>query len=48
MTIKETQTGYLTNPSFKNLYLFLAWNKLSSKAMIMQVEAQAERYLLLE
>ena len=48
MTIKEKQTGYLTSPYFKNIYLYLVQNKLPfSKAAIMQVEIQAERYLLL-
>ena len=48
MTIKEIQ-GYLTNPYFVNMYLYLAQNNLpSSKAAIRQVEAQKERYLLLD
>ena len=30
-TIKEIQTGYLSSPYFKDLYLFLSQNKLPSK-----------------
>ena len=31
LTIKEIQAGYLTSPYFKDLYLYLAQNKLPSK-----------------
>ena len=31
LTIKEIQTGYLTSPYFKDLYLYLTQNKLPSK-----------------
>ena len=31
LTIKEIQVGYLNSPYFKDLYLFLSQNKLSSK-----------------
>ena len=33
-TIKEIQTGYLTSPYFKDLYLFLSQNKLPSKDLL--------------
>ena len=31
LIIKEIQAGYLSSPYFKDLYLFLSQNKLSSK-----------------
>ena len=31
LTIKEIQAGYLTSPYFKDLYLYLAQNKLPTK-----------------
>ena len=47
MTIKEIQAGYVTNPYFINMHLYLAQNKLpSSQVAIRQVETQAEKYLL--
>ena len=49
LTIKEIQTGYLTSPYFKNLYLYLAQNKLPSKeSAICKVENLAERFILLD
>ena len=49
LTIKEIQTGYLTSPYFKNLYLYLAQNKLPSKrSAICKVETLAERFILLD
>ena len=46
--MKEIQAGYLTSPYFKDLYLYLAQNKLSNrKSVICKVEALAERYILL-
>ena len=49
LTIKEIQAGYLTNPYFKNLYLYLVQNKLpSKKSAIHKVENQAERFILLD
>ena len=49
ITIKELQAGYLTSPYFKNIYLYLAQNKLLfSKAMTRQVEHTEEKYLLLD
>ena len=49
ITIKEIQAGYLTSPYFKNLYLYLAQNKLPSKrSAIHKVETLAERFILLD
>ena len=43
LTIKEIQAGYLTSPYFKDLYLYLAQNKLpSKKSAIHKVENLAE------
>ena len=48
ITIKEIQAGYLTNPSFKDLYLYLAQNKLpNTRSVIHKVETLAERFILL-
>ena len=47
-TVKEIKAGYLNNPDFKDVYLYLAINKLSShKAVIRRTETLAERYSLL-
>ena len=47
ITVKETQGGHLTSPYFKDLYLCLAQNKLSSKkSAIHKVEALAEKIIL--
>ena len=41
--IKEIQAGYLSSPYFKDIYLYLAQNKLpSSKTAIRKVETLAE------
>ena len=41
--IKEIQAGYLNHPYFKDIYLYLAQNKLlSSKVAIGKVETSAE------
>ena len=49
MEIKEIQAGYLCSPYFKDLYLYLSQNKLPSlKPAIRQLEALAERYILLD
>ena len=46
--MKEFQTGYLTSPYFKDLYLYLAQNKLpSKKSAIHKVENLAQRFMLL-
>ena len=48
-TVKEIQAGYLTSPYFKDLYLYLAKNKLpSKKSAIHKVEKLAERFILLD
>ena len=48
LTIKEIQTGYLSSPYFKDLYLFLLQNKLPSKRSSMKkVETLAESFVLL-
>ena len=44
LMVKEIQAGYLTSPFFKELYLYLAQNKLpSKKSAICKVEALAEK-----
>ena len=49
LTIKEIQAGYLTSPYFKDLYLYLAQNKLpNNKSAICKVENLAERFILLD
>ena len=45
--IKEIQAGYLNSPHFKDIYLYLAKNKLpTSKAAIRKVKTLAERHIL--
>ena len=47
--IKEIQAGYLNSPYFKDIYLYLAQNRLpSTKAAIRKEEIIAERYVLLD
>ena len=49
MTIKEIQAEYLVSSSLKDIYLYLAQNKLSSNKMaIKKLEALAEKYILLD
>ena len=49
VTIKDIQAGYLISSYFKDIYLYLAQNKLSSaKSAIRKVEALAEKYILLD
>ena len=49
VTVKEIQVGYLNTLYFKEIYLYLAHNKLpSSKVGITKVEALAEKYILLD
>ena len=49
VTIKEIQAGYLNSPYFKDLYLYLAHNRLpSSESAICKVETLAERHVLLD
>ena len=47
--IKEIQAGYLCNPYFKDLYLYISQNKLTtSKPAIRKIETLAERYITLD
>ena len=47
--IKEIQAGYLVSSYFKDIYLYLAQNKLpSNKTAIKKIEALAEKYILLD
>ena len=49
VTIKEIQAGYLVSSYFKDIYLYLAQNKLPSNDMaIKKIEALAEKYILLD
>ena len=49
VTVKELQAGYLASSYFKDIYLYLAQNKLpSNKTTIKKVEALAEKYILLD
>ena len=49
VTITEIQAGYLVSPYFKDIYLYLAPNKLpSTKIVIQKVETSAEKYILLD
>ena len=48
VTVKEIQVGYLISSYFKDLYLYLAQNKLpTTKTAIWKVELLVERYVLL-
>ena len=49
LTIKEIQAGYLNSLYFKDIYQYLAQNRLpSKKAVIKKVEILAEKYILLD
>ena len=49
LTIKEIQAGYLNSFYFKDIYLYLAQNRLpSKKAAKKRVEILAEKYILLD
>ena len=49
VTIKEIQAGYLRSSYFKDIYLYLAQNKLHiSKTAIRKMETLAEKYILLD
>ena len=49
LTIKEIQAGYLTSPYFKDIYQYLAQNKLPSKRSAMcKVDILSERFILLD
>ena len=46
VTVKEIQVGYLVSSYFKDIYLYLAQNKLpNAKTTIQKVETLAERYI---
>ena len=48
-TVRKIQAGYSISPYFKDLYLYLAQNKLpSTKKAICKVETLAEKYTLLD
>ena len=47
--VKEIQAGYLSSPHFRDIYLYLAQNKLpTSKATIRKVETLGEWYVLID
>ena len=47
--VKEIQAGYLSSSYFKDIYLYLAQNRLpTSKATIRKVETLAVKYILLD
>ena len=47
--IKDIQAGYLISSYFKDIYLYLAQNKLpSAKSAMRKTEALAEKYILLD
>ena len=47
--IKDIQAGYLVSSYFKDIYLYLAQNKLpSTKSAIRKIEALAEKYISLD
>ena len=49
LTIKENQAGYLNSPYFKDLYVYLSQNRLtSSKGAMHKIEILSERYILLD
>ena len=49
LTIKEIQAGYLNSLYFKDIYQYLAQNRLpSKKAVIKKVEILAGKYILLD
>ena len=49
ITIKDVPAGYLISSYFKDIYLYLAQNKLpNAKSAIRKVEALAEKYTLLD
>ena len=49
LTIKEIQAGYLSSLYFKDIYIYLAHNRLPSKKVaIKRVELLAEKYIMLD
>ena len=49
LTIKEIQSGYLSSLYFKDIYIYLAHNRLPSKRVAMRrVEVLVEKYIMLD
>ena len=49
LTIKEIQAGYSSSSYFKDIYLYLAQNRLpAKKAAIKRVEVLAQKYVILD
>ena len=49
VTVKEIQAGYLVSSYFKDIYLYLAQNKLpSNKTVIRRAEVLLEKYIFLD
>ena len=49
VTVRKIQAGYLVSLHFKDIYLYLAQNKLPNmKTAIQKVEMLVERYILLD
>ena len=49
LTLKEIQSGYLSSLYFKDIYIYLAHNRLPSKKIVMRrIEMLAEKYILLD
>ena len=49
LMIKEIQAGYLSSSYFKDIYLYLAQNRLlAKKTAIKRVEVLAEKYIILD
>ena len=49
LTLKEIQSGYLSSLYFKDIYMYLAHNRVQNKKVVMQrVEMLAEKYILLD
>ena len=49
VTVKEIKPGYLVSPYFKDLYFYLAQNKLpKTKTTICKVKTIADKYILLD
>ena len=49
LIIKEIQAGYLSSLYFKDIYIYLAHNRLpSERAAMKRVELVAEKYIMLD
>ena len=47
--IKEIQAGYISSLYFKDIYIYLAHNRLpNKKAALRRVELLAEKYIMLD